>query len=454
MFAGGIFRPSAQGMAFNSMALHLLDGRFDVDPGAIGDEGFVREGRTYAYFGILPALLRLPLVPFLDLESVQVEGPYRLAAMIFSAAGGIWFARAVSFRLAGADQMPAMLLLRVVLFSGPVVMIGLAPNIHHEVILWAWGLAIWFLAVLVPALDQGPSPSGFRLSGLAALAGCALLTRPSTGFGLIAAFGLLLLGRAWAEGTGNPLVRLLRLACQGRVIAPVLILGGFLAVAAGVNQARWGDPFTFADLRLQAEALAQHPDRLARLESYGLFNIRRLGLGLIYYFFPIWALTRDGVFVFHDDIDRLFDAFELPPSSFLLTDPLTMLLAAIGFAALVRRQLPGIARGQAIAVMAGLAVPPALMLTAWYMAFRYRVEFMPLLLLAAAIGAMRLSQWMAETGVRARRRAVVALLTVLFIQVASAHAFAILYRASPGGPSLHHAAGGIAAYYMGAATSR
>lgn len=323
MFAGGIFRPSAQGMAFNSMALHLLDGRFDVDPGAIGDEGFVREGRTYAYFGILPALLRLPLVPFLDLESVQVEGPYRLAAMIFSAAGGIWFARAVSFRLAGADQMPAMLLLRVVLFSGPVVMIGLAPNIHHEVILWAWGLAIWFLAVLVPALDQGPSPSGFRLSGLAALAGCALLTRPSTGFGLIAAFGLLLLGRAWAEGTGNPLVRLLRLACQGRVIAPVLILGGFLAVAAGVNQARWGDPFTFADLRLQAEALAQHPDRLARLESYGLFNIRRLGLGLIYYFFPIWALTRDGVFVFHDDIDRLFDAFELPPSSFLLTDPLT-----------------------------------------------------------------------------------------------------------------------------------
>ncbi|HWT08629.1 MAG TPA: hypothetical protein VN329_05655, partial [Roseomonas sp.] len=357
-------------------------------------------------------------------------------------------------RLAGADQLPAMMLLRIVLFSGPVVMIGLTPNIHHEVILWVWGLAVWFLALLVPVFDRGLSPSGFRLSALAALAGCALMTRPSTGLGLILALGLLLLHRAWHEGSGNPLSRLLRFACQGRIIVPVLILGGFLAIAAGVNQARWGDPFTFADLRLQSELLAQHPDRLARLETYGLFNIRRLGLGLIYYFFPIWALTRDGVFVFHDDIDRLFDAFELPPSSILLTDPLTVLLAAMGLAALVRRTVPGIARGQVLAVMAGLAVPPALMLIAWYMAFRYRVEFMPILLLAAGIGAMRLGQRMTEMSERARRRTVVALMTVLFVQVAAAHAFAILYRASPGGPSLHHAAGGIAAYYLGVAASR
>ncbi len=44
------------GLAFNSMAEHLLAGRFDVDPQAIGAEGFDINGRTVSYFGIFCAL--------------------------------------------------------------------------------------------------------------------------------------------------------------------------------------------------------------------------------------------------------------------------------------------------------------------------------------------------------------------------------------------------------------
>src|SRR5689334_12300952 len=51
-----IFASSLHGMIFNSMALHLLDGKFDVSPDAVGDEAFIRNGKTYAYFGIIPAL--------------------------------------------------------------------------------------------------------------------------------------------------------------------------------------------------------------------------------------------------------------------------------------------------------------------------------------------------------------------------------------------------------------
>lgn len=91
--AGDLFVPVRYAMTFNSMALNLLEGRFDVDPATIGNEAFLRGGRSYAYFGIFPALLRLPLVPLVDLATVQVEGPYRLAAMILAAAGGhCWFA--------------------------------------------------------------------------------------------------------------------------------------------------------------------------------------------------------------------------------------------------------------------------------------------------------------------------------------------------------------------------
>lgn len=445
--SGELFVPTVRGMTFNSMALNLLEGRFDVDPAAIGDEAFERDGRSYAYFGIFPALLRLPLIPWVDLATTQVEGPYRLVAMMLAAAGGAWLVRALAAWMPATVGFPATMLLMAVLFSGPVIMIGARPGIYHEVALWGWALAVWFLALLVPALDPARPPSGRRLSALAALAGCAMLTRPTMGVALLAALALLMVVLAWREGAGTPLARLVRAAGRWRMMAPALIALAFLAVAGGVNQARWGHPLTFADMTLQTQLMVMYPDRPARLEAHGLFDPRRLGLGLVYYFVPVWAFTRDGRFLFHDDIERLFDAFELPPSSFFLSDPLTLALAAIGCVAALRGAVPGVARGPALAVLAGLATSPALMLVAWYMAFRYRVEFMPLFLLAAGIGAIRISHWMADASAPAARRVMLAMAMLLVLQVAAAHAFAVIYGVSPLGPSLWVAPQGLLASY-------
>ncbi len=63
-FSMDLFAPVDRGLVFNSMLLHLLDGRWDVDPAVITEEGFLRDGRSYAYFGVIPALLRLPLLLF------------------------------------------------------------------------------------------------------------------------------------------------------------------------------------------------------------------------------------------------------------------------------------------------------------------------------------------------------------------------------------------------------
>src|SRR6516164_10579265 len=52
------------GLTFNSMLEHLLHGHFDVDPEAVGSEGFLRDGRVYAYWGIFCAVIRLPLLTF------------------------------------------------------------------------------------------------------------------------------------------------------------------------------------------------------------------------------------------------------------------------------------------------------------------------------------------------------------------------------------------------------
>jgi hypothetical protein len=70
-------------MAFNSMLEHLRRGEFDVDPAAIGFEGVVRNGKTYTYFGIFPALLRLPLLLTGALTRLDVTRLYcALAATI------------------------------------------------------------------------------------------------------------------------------------------------------------------------------------------------------------------------------------------------------------------------------------------------------------------------------------------------------------------------------------
>ncbi|WP_205665031.1 hypothetical protein, partial [Acetobacter cibinongensis] len=44
-------------LTFNSMMDHMLHGRFDVDPYCVQKEGFLRNGRVYAYWGIFPAFL-------------------------------------------------------------------------------------------------------------------------------------------------------------------------------------------------------------------------------------------------------------------------------------------------------------------------------------------------------------------------------------------------------------
>jgi len=49
-------------LTFNSMLANLCHGRFDVDPAIIGNEGFLRNGHVYAYWGIFCALLRIPLL--------------------------------------------------------------------------------------------------------------------------------------------------------------------------------------------------------------------------------------------------------------------------------------------------------------------------------------------------------------------------------------------------------
>lgn len=406
------------------MLLHLLDGRFDVDPATIDLEGFARDGRVYAYFGIFPALLRLPMMVFADLRTAHLERISCWLAMLIGGAAQAW---AVFTVLRGTGRggrllLPPLLLIAVL--SGPGVMLGTSQQIYNEAMLWAWALASVFVAVALRGLFAWRLFPGADLCAMAAAAGATLLARPTTGIGLyaaLAAIGVCLLCR---EGW--------RAAFTPRLLAPFVLAGALAAAAGLVNHGRWGNPLTVADPRLQLMN-AVFPDRLARLDKYGLFHIDRAPLLLMYYLLPLWTVNWHGSYLWQDRINELYDGLELPPSTPFLTDPLTIALAVAGLW-IWRFRPPGPRGAAALCLLAGLAVPPALMLTAWYGAFRYRAEYAPLLFAAGCLGARLCARPLTDAADSTRRHARRWIWTACGVQLAAAFLFGILQSWSPLGP--------------------
>src|SRR5271163_1399615 len=64
-----LFAPEMFGRVFDNMLVHLLHGEFTVDASVIDYEAFTRNGKTYSYFGIFPALLRLVAMPFTNIAT-------------------------------------------------------------------------------------------------------------------------------------------------------------------------------------------------------------------------------------------------------------------------------------------------------------------------------------------------------------------------------------------------
>ncbi len=422
-----LLAPVPFGLTFNSMAAHLLAGRFDVDPAAVGAEGFARDGRIYAYFGIFCALLRLP---WLAAGGAGVDATVLSCAVAMGLTG--WLKIRMVLRLGArfpdSPNRAAMqaLLIAALAFGGVQVEL-LRPSIYQEVVDWAGCLATGFVGLALEGL-LGDGFGRRRLGGMAVLAALALTARVSTGLGLYVALGLLVLLR-WPGWRALPVV--------------IVVLAAGLAVTLGVNVGRWGAPLEFAPLSLNLMAQGYAPERIGRAASQGAFNLARLGFGLQYYILPLWVLPDgQGGLLFATFRDYWLDAAELPPSSFLLTDTL---LLALGGVAL--RRLPAAAwldRRVVVGLALGLAVPPGLMLIAISMNHRYRTEFDGLFLLLGLLGAAMLLRQPAAFGAGLRRW----LLIATAIGVVGSHATLLAYQHSPFGPGQRHLQHGLLGRYL------
>jgi hypothetical protein len=219
----------------------------------------------------------------------------------------------------------------------------------------------------------------------------------------------------------------------GRFIAPLMVLAMFASAAGFINYERFGNPVVFGNFSIQTHLPTSHgvhPEGVPALEQYGEFNPRRIPYGLMYYFAPVWFVpSDDGNFLFDDYRRRELDLAEPPPSSFVLTDPLLLMLAAAGFGALWRRNRMALSRPGAALIAVGLALPPVLLLMAFTMAFRYRMEFYPLFVFLALIGAFGIKPEIAAP----RPRSTLGLVLSAIVGIVASHLILALYKISPWG---------------------
>ncbi|HEX3881416.1 MAG TPA: hypothetical protein VHW66_02040 [Stellaceae bacterium] len=436
--SGGFFAALPHGTVFNSMALHLLDGRFDVDPASIGDEGFVRNGAVYAYFGILPALVRLPLLRSAEFAATDFTRLGCLAAVGMMALFKTLSVLTIARRATAASGFLTAALLAVLLAGGAQVQF-LRPSIFQEAALWADACAAIFVWLTVCGWVGEAGFSRRLLLGMAVSAGFCLLARVSTAVGLYAALGLL---GGWLAWRGRHAGRLRQ--TLARLALPLAVACAFAAAVGFVNYARWGNPVVFADLSRQIIALTQHPDRIARLHAYGEFNPIRLAYAFGYYFVPVW-IWPDGAggLLWSVFRDRVFDSVELPPGSLFVSEPLLFGLAVLALVRTARRRNSS-SPAPVLPVLAGLAIPPLLIMAAIALAFRYRLEFYPFLELAALVGFAELAS---DARLGAKARGWIA--AGVIVSVVAAQAMWVLTMLSPFGPAQSVVGpGGVTVFYL------
>jgi hypothetical protein len=382
---GYLIRPAGGQLVFNEMLSNLLHGRFDLDPAAMGDDAFIYQGRSYAYFGIFCAFLRLPLLLTGRLD-IDMTGLSIWIAAAISLASRLAMVASIFNKGRPANPLLRLAVLAAVVTNGESIQF-LLPNIYQEVVSWGDALASVFVLIaarLVLGLGKGTAAN---YAVMALIAGLALLCRVTFGLSLycaLALMGIVEVLRARRADRQIPV-------CLRRLAPAAATLAIFAMLTGSVNYARWGNPLTFMPLQYQTLMAKGRPDRPLRLERYGAVNLRRVPFSLQYYFAPIWALNApSGKLLLQSQQQELYDGVEFPPGSIFLSDTLFCILAAIGLWTLAVGADSLVDPPLAKAALIGLTAGPCVMLAATYLAFRYRLEFYPALNFAAYIGLKKL----------------------------------------------------------------
>ncbi|WP_426167514.1 hypothetical protein [Sandarakinorhabdus sp. DWP1-3-1] len=367
-----LFGPVYAWQAYNYLALALADGRQDIPAEAIAAEGVYIGGKVYMYYGIIPALLRIPLMPFLDLREVPVSRLVSLFMLLvgqFAMQWTILRVAAVHGRTAFIDRFVTVALSIILWFGSAAMLLLPNPDLYYQPYSAAHMVSSVFFALLVyDLLVVGRAPRGARLMAYAVLAGLGVYTRQTYAIGLYAVTLVLLLPdlAEWRRARGPALGAAVRAA-----VLPLFIMFlagcGYLALAyarSGHLTTGWSvDAWGFS-------AIVPRDARMISLDEQQFSPVRIIP-NFVYFMVggPHWR-------------EPLIEALGggtvrtlSHPFRYLVYTPLALLIAGAGLWALLRRP-PAPARTIRL-VGAMLAIPAMLQLAYGTVFVRYSCELWP-----------------------------------------------------------------------------
>ena len=375
IFARGGFSTDfydAQARAF--LHLHL-----DVPPKIAAMEGFLIGGRTYLYYGPFLAVLRMPIALF----GTATAGRLSAASMLlgfFVACTAAWHLAEGVRHLLGRGSSRRSTLLVAAVASSPLLGLAGWNSVYDETELWACALALVALAAAV-AYIRRPS---IRVGVLAATAAsCAFLTRSSVGLGVLLGVGLVALPALLARRERRPSLATIGTACIG------------VALGVAMNLAKFSSAFGLpADRQLLT---LQDPGRAAWFAgNHGsFFGLRFIPTTLLQYLRPdairverLLPLVRFGPLAHNLGSYPLLG--NTPAGSLTDAAALLVVAAAVGLVLIALRR-----QWLLLALWAGTVVATVPTFAIGFLAYRYLVDLLPMLVLpaAASLALVRRPAW-------------------------------------------------------------
>jgi hypothetical protein len=392
---------------YEAQARSFLDGQWAIEPDILGIEAFEIDGEDQTYFGIVPALARVPIVAVTD----SLDGRLTQTSLVLGAAVAMAAASSLSWTVRGlargdipvdrADLLAAAVVPLVVGSGSLLPFLASRAWVYHEASLWGFTFSLvtatWLTRHLMTGRDRD-----LVVAGVAAAA--ALHTRPSVGAGALAMLAMLILVESlswlggWQVRREAPgglwrwLAGIRDRVTAGRsphrmAIASVVVL---LAVAgyAGVHLARFGEPFR---VPFETQTYVRiSPERQEVLAANGgsFFGLRFVPTTALQYLRPDGiSIGRTYPFIGFADAatvvgDVQFDTID-PTASIPSSMPALTVGALFGVGVVVQSvRRRGAERVLALPT-AGAAVGAASCLTIAYVAHRYLADALPFLVVAA-----------------------------------------------------------------------
>jgi hypothetical protein len=354
-----------RGAAFDSMGRSLLHGQVTVDPRAIQTEAYVVNGKVQMYYGPFPAFLRIvPNLVFANLFGRWARLSVWLAAVVVLCA----FASIV-LRVAPSSVQTIRGRLILGFALGTPLVFGVAScSIYHEAILWglAGSMSALCLLLLAPHYE---SSRGLHYWLVSTCAGIALLSRVSFGVPWAIILGYLTCRRARQYGPRGVLF-----------IVPFVVA---VFIQLGVNQLRFGSPFTVLDMRYYTGTIDKVHEPLI---VYGSFHGGRipdtiasyLGFGQNY-FSSRFPYIRLG---FRHPVQQRLFGYQEPVVPLFVAAPWLLIWIGLACAHVRRRSIDVLS----IVCVLALGFEGVIVLSYGVITERYVLEFVPLIVTLMWLG--------------------------------------------------------------------